>query len=723
MLRSKKARGITGEFVKIDLHVHTPASTGCYKGKKDDEEYLSILKQAKKKKLRIIAITDHNSIKGYKKLVDLRNTLGEKKNALSKIKDSTEALVKLRSIDRKLSLFEGLLILPGIEFEVSNGIHLLVIFDETVQIDRIETFLRDGGYDEETFGREEPTSLSTWDIFRLYEESIKYDCIVIDAHTDASKGIWDTIRKGMPRANCFSNPQLCAVGFKNEVQKENISRLLETSHEYKRANPLAFVRFSDAHNYMQVGSQVTWVKLNKIDFASLKIAFANPEEMVSTELPSVDKILNSLIKKETSFGVPYLSDDNIEQCKKLICALNNSTGGHLLLGVTSKMTKVGMSDSHLVKHESVSVKTVKQIQGIFIAIEGMPLRRNLKFNKYPLQNNRMILSVHISCGNYLATIKGDGCIYTLRNREIRTLTGPEIQAFIEEKTERATEERVGKRISEVEKHCLLIKNFFASRPIIRKFENASILIRLKLDIVKSIRLSEVKIEKLRKSFCNSNGKSKGNVFFLAQERPPRLKYAYLRYSVPLFNVRHLGIKTKECETIYLVPGGGAFYSKRDYPFFGELNKPILKLTAKKESQYGLKFILAYLKSSFLLWYLSNKLDDINLYSPKVYQNIRIPKMNGDAGEISKIVSEIEGLVDKILEREREFLVEVQKVKASSLIKVIDKHNSKIDDHAYDIDQAIFRMIGLSDGEIDTIEHHLRLSDIYLPERLVNNLCT
>lgn len=62
------------EFVKVDLHIHTPASI-CYKGKKDDEEYLRILRTAKKKDLRVIAITDHNSILGYNSLLRLKTKL------------------------------------------------------------------------------------------------------------------------------------------------------------------------------------------------------------------------------------------------------------------------------------------------------------------------------------------------------------------------------------------------------------------------------------------------------------------------------------------------------------------------------------------------------------------------------------------------------------------------------------------------------------------------
>ena len=62
------------DFVKIDLHIHTPASS-CYKGTKDDDEYLKIVRTAKEKGLKIVAITDHNSISGYKKIKEIKTGL------------------------------------------------------------------------------------------------------------------------------------------------------------------------------------------------------------------------------------------------------------------------------------------------------------------------------------------------------------------------------------------------------------------------------------------------------------------------------------------------------------------------------------------------------------------------------------------------------------------------------------------------------------------------
>ncbi|HHV36008.1 MAG TPA: hypothetical protein GXX59_10645, partial [Syntrophomonadaceae bacterium] len=59
-----------GEFVAVDFHVHTPSST-CYKGEKTDDEYLEILRRYSEKEVRVIAITDHNSIRGYKKILEI----------------------------------------------------------------------------------------------------------------------------------------------------------------------------------------------------------------------------------------------------------------------------------------------------------------------------------------------------------------------------------------------------------------------------------------------------------------------------------------------------------------------------------------------------------------------------------------------------------------------------------------------------------------------------
>lgn len=701
------------EFVKIDLHIHTPASS-CYKGKKDNEEYLHILRQAKKKKLKIIAITDHNSILGYKKLKTLKANLLEGKITLSKITDSKQTKLKLNDIKKKLKMFEDILILPGVEFEVSNGIHLLVVFSETVQLEQMQKFLIEGGYEKETFGKEEPMTRAKWDIFDLYEESKKYDCILIDAHTDSDKGIWKTVPRGRTRANCFRDAQLCAVGFKNENQKEKILSILNTSEEYKRTTPLSFVRFSDAHDCSEVGSQVTWVKLKKINFTSLKKAFENPRELVSTESPSLERILDRLINEEITFGVTDLSKLNLERCKKLICALNNSSGGHLLFGVTPEMSKVGLQISE--KDNNALGEAVKQIVKNFTTITGgLSRREKIEINVYPMQNRRVILSVQVLLGNELASIDGDGRIYSIQNKELKVLSGRETQALIEERTTRSIEKRIFQRMCGIEKDCQLMRSFFASMPIIRKFESRSIHLPVRTEVAKSIVLSNDNVKKLRDS--NYHGKSKGNLFFLKEGQSPRLKYAYLRYSVPLFNVRGIGIKTENVETIFMVPGGGVYYSQRNYPFFGEERKIILKLLPLKRELYSHKFLTAFLKSSFLLWYVMNKMDEDDLFLHSIYKSILVPKLEKKLPSHVEITKKIESNVENIMELEKEFLIDSQRIRGKKLMEFIEEHNRKVDKVAYAIDNEVFKLVGLSSEEISTVESYLNLKDVYLPKKV------
>ena len=252
-----------------------------------------------------------------------------KKRSLSAITDSEQAKSRLKLIERNLELFNSILVLPGIEFEVNNGVHMLIIFNDIVPTEQINRFLTDGGYVADNFGVEETPVLSNWDIFKLFEESTKYDCIVIDAHTDSSKGILNTIPPGTTRANCFRSSRLSAVCYKNEEQKEKLKNTLATSKEYYRPTPLSFLKFSDAHIADDVGQPLTWVKVEKISFESLKVVFSNPSEMVSTEEPSMSRILDDLLKSPNSFGIPDLSAESLVNIKKYICALSNTDGGYI----------------------------------------------------------------------------------------------------------------------------------------------------------------------------------------------------------------------------------------------------------------------------------------------------------------------------------------------------------------------------------------------------------
>ena len=95
---------------------------------KNDEEYFEILRSAHKQNLDIIAFTDHNTLFGYEHLFVLKNELLTKRNILSEFQDTTSQINDaLNECNEKLSLFENIFIIPGVEITLNPGIHMLVL--------------------------------------------------------------------------------------------------------------------------------------------------------------------------------------------------------------------------------------------------------------------------------------------------------------------------------------------------------------------------------------------------------------------------------------------------------------------------------------------------------------------------------------------------------------------------------------------------------------------
>ncbi|MDX9986687.1 MAG: hypothetical protein RBR99_04430, partial [Dehalococcoidales bacterium] len=94
------------DFVKIDLHVHTPASS-CYKGPKSDDEYLRILRFARSNDIKILGISDHNSIDGYKRILNIKEKLSNERKSHSLITDSNQVKNIISKIDDDLEIFKS----------------------------------------------------------------------------------------------------------------------------------------------------------------------------------------------------------------------------------------------------------------------------------------------------------------------------------------------------------------------------------------------------------------------------------------------------------------------------------------------------------------------------------------------------------------------------------------------------------------------------------------
>ncbi len=163
---------------RVDLHIHTPASTDY---KQPNVSPLDILRQAEERGLDVIAITDHNSVRGYadmwREIEDL-----ELLEYLKRLLDDER-----QRLEEYRRLLARVLVVPGFEFTATFGFHILAIFPEGTTVRMMEHLLLTLGVQEEKFGSGEVGA--TTDVLRAYKVLHDHGALVIGAHANSTHGV------------------------------------------------------------------------------------------------------------------------------------------------------------------------------------------------------------------------------------------------------------------------------------------------------------------------------------------------------------------------------------------------------------------------------------------------------------------------------------------------------------------------------------------------------
>lgn len=687
---------------KAELHIHTPASR-CYKGNKNDAEYLKIIEQAHKLDIKIIAITDHNSIEGYKIIIKQKENIINQINVLKTIQDSDDAKERLKDLEEQLNLFKDILILPGIEFEVNNGIHLLVIFNPQTEISKIQQFLHDGGFDEHEIGSEIDV-FSRWSIFDLYKESIKYDCLVIDAHTDSDKGIYNTI-KGMTRVHAFTDSSLVGICYKNEKQRSQIKELFETP-KYERKTPIAFLKSSDSHNINEIGKEQTFFILPELKWEDFKDAFSNPTQSIFTTYPKTQNIIKRITTEENCIYINDCKENNRDDITKAICGFANANGGVIFIGAESPDIMNGLTTS---KYNNIQ----QFIKEILSKLSSQP---EIRMRIYPLKNDKNILVIKVFRMDDFIDINNDGIIFYYEKNKIIQLSAKRIQSIITQRMNDSIKLQINNELFYIQKSVLYIDTYISSLPIINSYSNKSIQLKTVIKsfkIEKPVDLTENQIEQLSKVHKeNNNGVLNGNIYYFNNLQKPRLSDAFLRISIPRYNLQDID-NSKKLDNFCIVPGGAVFYSETDVLFYNPNGLPIIKVVL--ENNYPIKFMCAFLKSSFLLWYVKNKYNSLDICDQKIFKHLLIPNLHLGNSMERFIVDKVEKLFDIILEEERKFLAtNFVEMPEDQINKYIMEYNNNVQSYFVEIDQNIFTLLNLNKDEIKIIKDNLCSSNIYVP---------
>jgi hypothetical protein len=178
--RKKRDAQPQRQWRRIDLHLHTPASS-------DFQEpaitFVDILHKAEARGLDIIALTDHNSVAGYARM--MREI--EQLEWLEKLKranaDEKRRLEDYRRLRKKI------LVLPGFEFTATFGFHILGIFAETTPVRVIEHILLNLSVPAEKLDLGPTEVGATADVLTAYRLIDEAGGIAIAAHVNSSHGV------------------------------------------------------------------------------------------------------------------------------------------------------------------------------------------------------------------------------------------------------------------------------------------------------------------------------------------------------------------------------------------------------------------------------------------------------------------------------------------------------------------------------------------------------
>ncbi len=238
------------QFRKLDLHTHTPASR-CYRFPEHTPE--QIVQAALDKGLDGIAITDHNTA------------------------------VSIQAI-QTAAQDTGLVIFPGVEISMSEGFHVVALFNPSASQAQVENFLGAIGILAEDYGRSQ--AICTQSVYKVIQTIRERGGLAILAHIDGPKGAFYAMtgeRNGkvtVPAAcrKLFNEANYHAV----EVMGSRLPDGFDAKHQLKRFP--AFYQASDnpdpekptKHSLDGLGLRHTWFKLDQIDLEGLRQCFADP---------------------------------------------------------------------------------------------------------------------------------------------------------------------------------------------------------------------------------------------------------------------------------------------------------------------------------------------------------------------------------------------------------------------------------------------------------------
>lgn len=344
---AKSRRNNKMQWYRMDLHLHTPGSNDY---QDPNASYLDLLRQAEIRNLDIIAFCDHNTVRGYRTMIETVENL-EYLDRLGRIKPEEK-----RELDEYHRLLDKILVLPGFEFTATFGFHILGIFSPDHTIRQLEHILLSLNIPAATLDEGSSVVGASADVLSAYRVINEAGGIVIAAHANSSHGV--AMRGfdfgGQTKIAYTQDPHLHALEVTDldRQGRRSTARFFDGSKpEYPRR--MRVIQGSDAHRLLAdarnpknlgIGDRITEILLPERSFDAIKEVFEgndfartrpyraskDPYDHVQAarqEGPSIVQAFHESMTRRGGRLYAVIAD---------VCALSNTNGGTLYIGASGK---------------------------------------------------------------------------------------------------------------------------------------------------------------------------------------------------------------------------------------------------------------------------------------------------------------------------------------------------------------------------------------------------
>ncbi|MFQ5399057.1 MAG: RNA-binding domain-containing protein [Anaerolineae bacterium] len=341
-----KARRAKRQWLRMDLHLHTPGSSDY---QEPDITYLDILRQAEMRGLHIIAFTDHNTVAGYAAMQqEIEQLLWLER--LGRLEPDEK-----RCLDEYRRLLDKILVLPGFEFTATFGFHILGIFPQETNVSYLEHLLLALNIPPDQLRKGSSTVGATADVLRAYQVINEAGGLVIAAHANSANGV---VMRGLDfggqtRIAYTQDPNLHALEVTDLEKRGRYTtrRFFDGSKpEYPR--PMRCIQGSDAHRLVRessqskslgIGDRITEILLEEASFKALASVLkgtdfsltrpyrgpATPQDFVQLAREEGESIVQAFYPSLAQRGGFF------ERVLMDICAMANTNGGTIYVGVSA----------------------------------------------------------------------------------------------------------------------------------------------------------------------------------------------------------------------------------------------------------------------------------------------------------------------------------------------------------------------------------------------------